>query len=56
MKHLVLKRTLDVDRLEFFPQAETFAAMVKLEYVLTTGDSDFLICSHSSATELPQAP
>lgn len=37
MKHLMIKRPLDVDRLEFFSQAETFAAMVKLSYVLVEG-------------------
>lgn len=37
MKHLMIKRPLDVDRTEFFPQAETFAAMVKLEFVLMPG-------------------
>jgi len=37
MKHLMVKRPLSTQRTDFFPQAETFAAMIKLEYVLIPG-------------------
>ena len=37
MKHLTIRRPLTANRLDFFPQAETFAAMVKLEFVLIPG-------------------
>ena len=37
MHHLMVKRPLDIDRREVFSQAEAFAAMVSLEYVLTSG-------------------
>ena len=37
MKHLMIKRPLNTDRTAFFAQAETFAAMIKLEFVLVPG-------------------
>lgn len=33
LKHLTAKRAVDCDRLEFFAYAETFAALVKVEFV-----------------------
>lgn len=35
--HLTLKRPLDVDRTQFFSQAEAFAMLCKLDYVTIDG-------------------
>ena len=37
MKHLMLRRPLDANRMEFFAHAETFAALVQLDFVLVPG-------------------
>ncbi len=37
MKHLMIKRPLDANRLEFFAHAEAFAALVQLDFVLVPG-------------------
>ena len=37
LKHLTIKRSMDVDRYDFFAHAEAFAAMVQLEFVSIPG-------------------
>ena len=39
MKHLMIKRPLDANRLEFFAHAEAFAALVQLDFVLVPGNA-----------------
>eukprot|EP00245_Coleochaete_scutata_P012341 TRINITY_DN4766_c0_g1_i3.p1 TRINITY_DN4766_c0_g1~~TRINITY_DN4766_c0_g1_i3.p1 ORF type:complete len:567 (+),score=75.98 TRINITY_DN4766_c0_g1_i3:122-1822(+) len=37
LKHLTVRRTIDIDRMDFFAQAEAFASFVNLEFVSITG-------------------
>ena len=37
MKHLMIRRPLDANRMEFFAHAEAFAALVQLDFVLVPG-------------------
>lgn len=38
LKHLTVKRPVDASRMDFFAQAEAFAALVNMEFVSITGE------------------